>query len=344
MQDLEPYLSPAKESPPCGPNLEHDLAFFELEESARGKAEQRIGDSVKPGEGPDWPKVEAQALGLLHRTRDLRVAVHLTRALTRTRGIPGLAAGLGLVHGLLERYWDHVHPQLEADLGDDPTERLNALAPLADPGPLADPETLVIEHLRDTVLASSREHGHLRAREVEMALGRLAPARAASAGPVKSLSEIHAQIAAAFAGDRAVPSALRESRERVLAIQTLVADRVGAERAIDLKQLAQCVESLVEVCDAALGIRTAAVSAEADGAATDTPIAIDGGIRSRQDALLMLDLVCQYLERHEPTNPAPLFIRRAQRLMTKSFVEIVRDLLPDSLSNLERLAGEIEDK
>ena len=67
---------------------------------------------------------------------------------------------------------------------------------------------------------------------------------------------------------------------------------------------------------------------------------IAGEIRSREDAVRALDLVCRYLERHEPSNPAPLFIRRAQRLMTKNFLEIVKDLLPDSLSNLEQLAGE----
>jgi type VI secretion system protein ImpA len=47
---------------------------------------------------------------------------------------------------------------------------------------------------------------------------------------------------------------------------------------------------------------------------------------------------------HEPSNPAPLFIRRAQRLMRKDFVEIVKDLIPDSLSNLERLAGGFDEK
>jgi hypothetical protein len=30
--------------------------------------------------------------------------------------------------------------------------------------------------------------------------------------------------------------------------------------------------------------------------------------------------------------------------MTKSFIEIVKDLMPDSLSNLEKLAGEAIDK
>jgi type VI secretion system protein ImpA len=70
--------------------------------------------------------------------------------------------------------------------------------------------------------------------------------------------------------------------------------------------------------------------------------AVAGEIRSRDDAVRMLELVCNYLERHEPSNPAPLFIRRAQRLIKKSFMEIVRDLMPDSLSQLEKLAGDVD--
>jgi type VI secretion system protein ImpA len=67
-----------------------------------------------------------------------------------------------------------------------------------------------------------------------------------------------------------------------------------------------------------------------------------GPVRTRADALRVLDGVCVYLERNEPSNPAPLFIRRAQRLMSKSFVEIVEELLPDSISNLERVAGKLD--
>ena len=102
LTNLEAWLSATKESPPCGPNLEHDLVFFGLEEAARVKAEQRIGDAVKPREDPDWPKVIELADALLARTKDLRVSVHLTRALTRTEGVSGLATGLGLIQGLLE--------------------------------------------------------------------------------------------------------------------------------------------------------------------------------------------------------------------------------------------------
>lgn len=339
MVDVQALLSEIKDTPPCGPNLEHDLSFFELEEAARSRPEQRIGDAIKPAEEPNWPRVIELGNVLFGRTKDLRVGVHLTRALTRTEGIPGLSAGLSLVHGLLERYWDHVHPALEADQGGDPTERINALAPLADP-------QSVLRDLRDTDLVKSREHGQLQVREVEVALGRLAPSRTAGQAAPKTLSEIHGQIAAAFASDRTVPTALREARDRVNAVQTLVAERVGADRGIDLKPLAQCIESLAEACDAALGTRTTGTP-PTEAAGEQATVAVpssDGEIRTREDAIRALDRVCSYLERHEPSNPAPLLIRRAQRLMTKSFVEIVKDLIPDSLSNIEKLAGEAVEK
>jgi len=333
MLDVEQLLQESQEAPPCGPNLEHDLSFFELEEAARAKPEQQSGDAVKPGQDPDWTAVLDRAPALLLRSKDLRIAVHVTRALTHTAGVPGLAAGLTLVNGLLERYWNHVHPQLDVEENNDPTERLNALAPLADQ------ETL-IRDLRDTTLVNSREHGQLRVRDVAIALGRLAPPRSDGAGEPKTLGQIHTQMVSAFADDRTVPSALHEAREQCLAMQTLVADRVGSDHGIDLKPLIQSLDDLIETCDAALGVRAGGPEGEEAGGSGRPVLA--GEISTREEALLALDLVCRYFELHEPSHPAPLFIRRAQRLMTKNFIEIVKDLLPDSLSNLERLAGEIE--
>ena len=333
MLDVGGVLSETRESPPCGPNLEHDLSFFELEEAARGKPEQRSGDVVKPAEEPNWTKVADLAQATLLRSKDLRVAVHLTRALTCTEGVPGLATGRGLIHGLLERYWDRIYPLLEADHDNDPTERLNALAPLVDPD-------VMIRHLRDASLVNSREHGQLQARDIEIALSRLTPRSGASGKP---LAQLHAQMAGAFASDRSVPSALREAHERATAIQALIAERVGATRGIDLGPLLEPLGCLVEACETALGARTAGANGTAEGesASAGHPGA-PGDIRSRQDAVQMLELVCKYMERHEPSNPAPLFIRRAQRLIQMNFVEIVKDLMPDSLSHLERLAGEID--
>jgi type VI secretion system protein ImpA len=68
-------------------------------------------------------------------------------------------------------------------------------------------------------------------------------------------------------------------------------------------------------------------------------IALAGQINSREDAARLLEQVCEWFDRHEPSHPAPLLVRRARRLMSKSFLEIVRDLAPDGLSQVERLAG-----
>jgi type VI secretion system protein ImpA len=334
MLDVGTVLAETRESPPCGPNLEHDLSFFELEAAARGKPEQRSGDAVKPAEDPNWTKVIDLAQAMLLRSKDLRVAVHLTRAFACTEGIPGLATGLSLIHGLLERYWGGIYPLLEADHDNDPTERLNALAPLIDPD-------VIVKHLRDSLLVNSREHGQLQARDIEVAAGRLAPLRTTTPG--KTLGQLHTQIAAAFANDRSVPSALREAHDRATAIEALITERVGATRAMDFAPLQQPLACLLEACDTALGTRTVGAdgAVEGESARGANPGAV-GELRSRQDAVQLLELVCKYMEQHEPSNPAPLFIRRAQRLIQMNFVEIVKDLMPDSLSQLERLAGEIE--
>lgn len=83
---------------------------------------------------------------------------------------------------------------------------------------------------------------------------------------------------------------------------------------------------------ASLSARHVAAVPEPSG----SPIALG----SRQDALVALESVCRYMERTEPGHPAPLLLRRAQRLMCMNFREIVRDMLPAALPQLDALAGE----
>ena len=66
---------------------------------------------------------------------------------------------------------------------------------------------------------------------------------------------------------------------------------------------------------------------------------LTGAIESRDDALRAIDMVCEYLERTEPTNPAQLLLRRARRLVNKNFVELVRELAPESLGEVARVMG-----
>ncbi len=111
--NLESLLAPISDDTPSGEDLEYDAEYLALERAAAPKAERAVGDNVKAAEDPDWDKVIELAEAVLARSKDLRAAVHLTTAWMRTSGMPGWNAGLALVRGLLEHFWDTVHPQLD---------------------------------------------------------------------------------------------------------------------------------------------------------------------------------------------------------------------------------------
>ena len=62
-------------------------------------------------------------------------------------------------------------------------------------------------------------------------------------------------------------------------------------------------------------------------------------VNTRDEAIKALDSVCEFYERNEPSSPLPLLIRRAKRLASKSFLEILRDLAPDAVTEDEALGG-----
>lgn len=65
----------------------------------------------------------------------------------------------------------------------------------------------------------------------------------------------------------------------------------------------------------------------------------EGIIRSRHDAILMLNRVIEYFSVHEPSHPAPIFIRRAQKMVGMDFEEIVGELFPEVMSSVQQYSG-----
>lgn len=328
--DLEPLLSSLADDAPCGADLEYDAAFLALQEAGTGKPEQQYGDTIIAASEPDWPAVSEQALALAQRTRDLRLAVWLTRSGARTEGLAGAVAGLKLVQGLLERHWEHLHPQLDASDNNDPTARLNALAPLVHPSEgLAD--------LRVAGLAPT--HGALSVRAVELTMGRAEAGPGEAAPPEESVLQ---GGLAALAQSSDLLEQLRAAHAAVLGIDGAITARLGGAAGPDFRPLRAVTQVLANFADR-LQAEIAPVAGEA-GAEGGAPGAAPqagglGAIRTREDVVRTLDKVCEWVERNEPSNPAPLLIRRARRLMTKNFIEIMRDLAPDGVSQVENIAG-----
>ena len=50
-------------------------------------------------------------------------------------------------------------------------------------------------------------------------------------------------------------------------------------------------------------------------------------------------MVCEYLDRTEPTNPAQLLLRRARHLISHNFLQLIKALAPEALEEAARIMG-----
>jgi type VI secretion system protein ImpA len=328
--ELQHLLVEAAELPPGGPDLEYDPRFLALEEEVRGKPEQEMGGTVIPAVEPDWPKVLEQAQSLLVLSKDLRIALHLVRALTHIESLSGFVAGIGLVNGLLERYWVDIHPRLDAEDNNDPTVRLNALAPLEPPKGAGAVETL-LRDLRETAVVPPTPQGKVTVRDLLIADGKLSGAvggQSAAAIDAILREAVDKDPAAAALPDQAIAAAQR--------LRTLVAERVGGELAPDVSAIVDMLKPAVQRMARLMGLGDQSIGETGMAAGRGS---FGGEIRGRDDVNRAIDAICAFMERTEPANPAPLLLRRAQRLLNKSFVELIADLAPDSVGQVRLIAG-----
>jgi len=333
--DIDSLIAPLADDAPSGPALDEDPDFLALERVAAGIPERQYGNKVFPAEPPEWPAVYAQALDLAQRSRDLRLAVWLARSGARLHGFGGFVRGLQLVQGLLQQQWDTVHPQFDAEDGNDATMRLNALLPLM-------AVEAALSDLRASSLSPAR--GSVTLRELELGLG-LAEAHIGEVQPTQA-GVLHG-LEGLLQSHPAVAEDITTALNTAQAMAALLDDKVGsgapdAGPLLRLLRVAGTGLQQVQASDVA--------SAEADPDSSDDaePAARGGGargdIRSRDDAVRELERVCQWLERHEPSNPAPLLIRRAQRLMNMNFIDIIRDMASNGLEQVETVVGKPPDE
>lgn len=110
---LEELLAPISEEEPAGPDLSHDDRYSRIELTYR---DADLPPTLSPAGVPEEPDadfsevVELATEFLGEASKDLKIAALLTAALIREEGFRGLASGLELLGGLMERYWDTLHP------------------------------------------------------------------------------------------------------------------------------------------------------------------------------------------------------------------------------------------
>lgn len=324
---------------PCGVDLEYDPDFIRLDAELQGKPEVQYGDTISAAIPPDWKVVHALAFDLSQRSRDLRLAVAMARSVMHLQGITGFAAALQLIEKLLETRWDTVHPQLDPDDDHDPILRVNTISALVD-------RNSILGELKSMPIVASRAHGRFSLRDIDISSGDLQ----AGADDVRvSMAVIDAAFMDVDESElQKTHAALVAAHEAAARIEAVLTSHVGNARSVDLSALVKVLKRLLDFVGVRHAQRNPAIDRgqvfnSSHGSLSDQANAssavVSGEIANRQDVLRMLQKLNEYYARHEPSSPIPLLLQRAERLIDKSFVEIMMDMAPDGLSQVYLISG-----
>lgn len=335
--DVTALARPLSVEEPCGPDLDLDgdpdfmqavarieglmpASYFTRDRDGRQQAFDRTGI--------DFPAEIKIVTGLLGRSRDLRLLTLFSRLSALNRDLPGLASGVAAVAALLRSHWSDVNPRGEdGDFG----LRSAVLQPLDD-------MAAVILPLQHIPLAESRRYGSVSFRSVMMAEGEVT-------APEGSETIDRAGIERVFAesdlddlrAKRACIATIVEAAGSIYA--TMVAE-ASFEEAVQLERLtalagriATHIDTVLVARDPAAAVAAALADSGPDPAATTaaaTPaISATVPVATLSDAAAALASVAGYLAAFEPSNPAEILVRQTQSLLGKSFVDVLRILMPN---------------
>jgi type VI secretion system protein ImpA len=320
-------LEPVSAGAPCGADLEDTqlLAGFD--------AYRLFGNDIPLPADTHWREIREQSLAALSQSRDLRLLAHLGAAIVRLEGLIAFCRVITVADRWLSDHWEQVFPRVDEDA----LLRKNALNAFAD-------RMAIVDAVRRTPVVSHRQLGAFCLRDLELATGQLTPTEADNKAP--NAVQIEATLAAAPAADLAVlADALQAGMASLRNIVTTMQTRGGFESAPDFDPLLRPMSRIDKLLRDHLPDATPEAANEAIGATggSEEGAAMSGeavtDIKSRQDAIRALEAVAAFFRTHEPSSPVPIFVERAKRLVSKSFMEALADIAPDGVSQAKLIGG-----
>ena len=107
-------LTPIPGDNPSGKNLKYDPIYDKIKEARREDDDAPQGDWQWQRKVADWNNVlKLTNEALATKSKDLQLAAWATEALLKKESFGGLRAGIGLLKGLVENFWDTVYPEIE---------------------------------------------------------------------------------------------------------------------------------------------------------------------------------------------------------------------------------------
>ncbi len=350
--DLAALLAPIAPDAPGGASMRYHALYAGIRQAREEEdASLPMGVWERPLKKADWPQVETLCVDLLaHHSKDLQVAAWLMEAWLQQYQVRGLNAGIALLQGLVERFWDCAHPQIEE--GDDdaraaPFVWINdnlsrtlllklQLLKVPDCMPsvvtLAQWDQTLMQERQQAIDASSAQLG-------EKSLTRDRIMAATQEPNLQGLLNLHEGLVQANEQWQALTTCL----DSKMTVNPPSVSRVG-EMIRRIERLALSLiagrfpKPSVPDIPADAVADEAGLTVEANGDVPTPPGAMAAPAKaavlapsfsSREEAYLQLTAIASFLQEREPHSPTPYLIRRAVKWGSMPLSELMREVLKE---------------
>jgi len=331
MLDVTSLTQPIAPDDPCGPDLDaagdvQYLNFFAAAESLLPMSYFEVVNANGERGRFDPKAIDiagqfAAAQPLLARTRDLRLTMLLAKFSILNRDLDGFLSCLKATTLLLREQWEAVHPR-----GEDGDYAFRAVTVEA-----IDVFPTVINPLQFLPLIENRRHGSLNYRAYQIAKGEIPAADADVDMP--DLGTIERIVGETDLDTlKAVSARCSAVAAEIADIKSVWREKLNSGQPISLDRLAVVANGMANWLAALVTARDpAALAPSRDETAQNDqqlPIETAGAVTSPGQASAALAAAADYFARKEPSSPALLLVRQAQGMVGKSFIEVMRMLMP----------------
>ncbi|NTS75657.1 type VI secretion system ImpA family N-terminal domain-containing protein [Catenovulum sp. SM1970] len=333
----------------CGANLEDDAGFQNFFFEAEGTPERFDGQTTIPAEPPEWRDVKKTALSYFDQTRDLKLISILTQSVLNTEGLVKFEQCLAGLSELVETQWQYVYPPLDEDDGD-PLERISALGHLND-------KAFVVDVLKHATIAEIKGLGKVTLQVIENIIN----------GDETTLtkSQVQGILHDSDAEElTAIFNAVNQSAEHLEKVNQTFISQAGNSYNINFDKVCETCREIAKHLEQHIVVEqpaavedvnvteltpTAASQPQAAAPVNVQPTAPAGAtsfsnldeltLHSRADVEKCFQAILTYYRDFEPSSPVPILMNRAQRFIQMDFLNIIKDISPDSLQQLLALGG-----
>ena len=318
----EGLLAPISGDEPAGPDLSISNEYAEVDRAYRDADVPPALSPMGALEAPDTSFAEVVELAtdfLGSRSKDIKITVLLTGALIREEGFAGFSSGLDLIRGLMDGFWDTLHPGVAGRaavlnwLGSDAVAYALYLVPLTESGHTYHHYKQWVKKAQEDGAAASSDDAavnELTAENFEQGFGETPWAWYDELNAALSRSTTALEALDALGREKFEAEDERPPRYRDLA-NSLKRVRAGAEDLLGRKPPPPAAERTAAAEGREPGTSASAAEAASAGPVVERVVVAEP--RDPEEAAAAVASAARVLRRADPCNPAPYLLLRGFR-------------------------------